>query len=340
MDQPQPHQPPDGLPSQPPTGLPSQPVAGTPAEPPALERKDWLGAGGSVLAIALSVLGMNKEPVFRAWAVALMLMAGATGITAIVVSRYRRFTTSAAVVLVVASVAILTLAPDPVQPVVAAPPPSATPGPRVAVSQVAVVAPDGGGSMAVIDVTVRNDGDQVAVLTGVELTIDGFGFVPPCQVGGSVDVTGRYAARLPDNPSAGQVVRVTLHQQVEPGAVDRFTITLRAPDQHDGRDTALSTFVYLVHLGVTQDAAGAAADGGAVLLDAGSPLLDNISYFSAARDATASDVGTGGLCGGEAGCVRDQVACWNANRATLLPLLGVPAARSQNGDLAASALVG
>lgn len=315
------------------------PAVASQPEPPALERKDWLGAGGSVLAIALSVLGMNKEPVFRGWAVALMLLAGATGITAIVVRRHRRVTTSAAVVLVVAAVAILTLAPDPAPTVVAAPP-SPTPAPQLTVSQVAVVPPDGGGSLAALDVTVRNDGEQVAVLTGVELAIDGFGYVPPCQVGGSVEVTGTYAATLPDNPAPGQVVRVRLHQQVAPGEVDRFTVTLRAPDTHDGREAALSTFVYLARLTVTQDAAGEAADGGTVLLDAGSPLVDNISYFAAAREATASDVGTGGLCGGEGDCVRDQVACWNTNRAALLPLLGVPAARSENGELAASTLLG
>lgn len=311
-------------------------------EPPALERKDWLGAGGSVLAIALSVLGMNKEPVFRGWAVALMLLAAATGIAAIVVSKYRRVTTSAAIVLVVASVAILTIAPDPAAPAVVSTVPAATPtpGPQLQVSQVSVGPSGDDGLLVALDVTVRNDGGRVAVLTGVDLTIVGFGFAPACQVGGNVQVTGTYQATLPDEPAAGQVVHVTLHQQVDPGGVDRFTITLKAPENHKGRPTALASFVYLASLAVTQDAAGAPADGGSVLLDAGSPLVDNISYFSAPRDATAADVGTGGLCGGEADCVRAQVECWNANRATLLPLLSVPAVRSENGELAVANLVG
>jgi hypothetical protein len=165
------------------------------SEPPALERKDWLGAGGSVLAIALSVLGMNKEPVFRGWAVTLMLLAAATGIAAIVVSRYRRVTTSAAVVLVVASVVILTIAPDPtVPPAVAANPPTLTqtptPGPQLQVSQVTVGPSGGDGLLVALDVTVRNDGARVALLTGVDLTIEGFAFAPACQVGGNVQVTG------------------------------------------------------------------------------------------------------------------------------------------------------
>jgi hypothetical protein len=133
---------------------------------------------------------------------------------------------------------------------------------------------------------------------------------------------------------------VTLHQQVDPGGVDRFTITLNAPETHKGMPSALASFVYLARLRVTQDAAGAAADGGSVLLDAGSPLVDNISYFAAPRAATAADVGTGGLCGGEADCVRTQLECWNTNRANLLPLLSVPAVRSENGELAAANLVG
>lgn len=311
------------------------------SEGPALERKDWLGAGGSVLAIALSVIGLNKEPVFRGWAVALMLAAAATGIAAIVVSRYRRATTAVAVVLVVASVAILTIAPDPaVPPAVAANAPTPTPGPQLQVSQVAVAPSGDDGMLVAIDVTVRNDGARVAVLTGVDLTIEGFAFAPACQVGGNVQVSGTYQATLPDDPKPGKVVHVTLHQQVDPGGVDRFTITLKAPEKHRGRPSALASFVYLATLSVTQDAAGAPADGGSVLLDAGSPLVDNISYFAAARDATAADVGTGGLCGGEASCVRTQLDCWNTNRAALLPLLAVPATRSGNGELAASQLLG
>jgi hypothetical protein len=306
-------------------------------EPPALERKDWLGAGGSVLAIALSVLGMNKEPVFRGWAVALMLLAAATGIAAIVVSRYRRVTTSAAVVLVVASVAILTLAPEPTPP---QPAPTPTPGPQLTLSQMGVLAPDGSGSLATLDVTVRNDGDRVAVLTGVDLTVDDFGFLPACIFGSNLDVTGTYQANLPDNPLPGTVVRVTLHQQVEAGGVDRFTIALKAPSGHAGTTSgSIGSFVYLLRLSVVQDAAGPAVAAGPVLVDAGSALDANGTfYFAADRDATAADAGTGGVCGGDADCVRQQVTCWNANRSILLRMLAVPATRSDGGNAAASAL--
>ena len=308
-------------------------------EQPALERKDWLGAGGSVLAIALSVLSMNREPVFRGWAVALMLLAAATGIAAIVVSRYRRVTTSVAIVLVVASVAILTLAPEPAPP---QPAPSPTPGPQLSISQVGVLAPDGSGSLATLDVTVRNDGDRVAVLTGVDLAIDDFGFLPACIFGSNLEVTGTYQASLPDDPKAGTVVRVTLHQQVEAGAVDRFTIALKAPGDHTGTPSgSIGSFVYLLRMSVVQDAAGSAVTAGQVLVDAGSALDSNGTfYFAAPRDASPADAGTGGVCGGEAGCVRSQVACWNRNRATLLPLLAVPARRSEGGDAAAAALGG
>ncbi len=314
------------------TSDPPQPAP----EPPALERKDWLGAGGSVLAIALSVLGMNKEPVYRGWAVALMLLAAATGIAAIVVSKYRKVTTSAAIVLVVASVAILTLAPEPAPP---QPLPTPSPGPQLALSQVNVVAPDGQGSLATLDVTVRNDGDRVAVLTGVDLTIDDFGFLPACIFGSGLDVTGTYQASLPDDPKPGTVVRVTLHQQVEAGAVDRFTIALKAPSGHVGTQSgSIGSFLYLMRVAVAQDKAGPAVAAGQVLVDAGSALDANGTfYFAADRDATAADAGTGGVCGGETDCVRQQVTCWNANRATLLPLLAVPATRSDGGNAAASA---
>lgn len=67
---------------------------------------------------------------------------------------------------------------------------------------------------------------------------------------------------------------------------------------------------------------------------------DGTFYFAAPRDATAADAGTGGVCGGEKECVGSQVSCWNRNRATLLPLLTVPARRSEGGDAAAAALGG
>jgi hypothetical protein len=182
----------------------------------------------------------------------------------------------------------------------------------------------------------------VAVLTGVELTIDGFGFLPACIFGSNLEVTGTYQASLPDNPGPGKVVRVTLHQQVEAGAVDRFTIALKAPVEHAGTKAgALGAFIYLTQVAVTQDGAGPVLAAGKVLVDAGNALDANGTfYFAAARDATAADAGTGGICGGEAGCVRSQVACWNANRATLLPLLAVPATRSDGGEAAAAALGG
>ncbi len=317
-----------------------QPAPGEPGGPPRapLESKDLLGVGGSVLAMALSVLGLNREPAVRAWAVALMVLAAGTGIAAIAVRRYRRVTASLAVVAVLGAVAVLTLAPEPAAP---QPESSPGPGPQLTLSQVDVVAPDGGGSVATLDVTVRNDGDRLAVLTGFDLVVEGFGYLPPCLSGSNLEVTGTYQATLPDDPQQGRVVRITLHQQVEPGTADRFTIGLRAPSEHDGRNAPISSYLYLLKVSIVQDAAGPAVAAGSVLVDAGSPLDENGTfYLAASRDATAADVGTGGLCGGEASCVRDQVACWNANRAVLLPLLAVPATRSQGGDAAAAALGG
>ena len=308
-----------------------------PGEPAALGHKDWIGVAGSVLAILLSVIGLNKQPFFRGWAVALMLAAAAVGVAAIAIRRYRRVTTSAAVVLVAAAVAILIAAPDPGQP---QPQPTPTPGPRVLVSKVDVIAPNGKGSVAVLDVTVRNDGDRSAVLTELDLAVDAFAYLPPCLSGSNLEVTGKYAATLPDNPGPGAVVTVSLHQQVEPGGVDRFTVGLKAPAGHAGDDLgAIASYVYAGSVHVRQDAAGDEPDPVPVVIDAGTALDANGTfYFAANRPATASDVGTGGLCGGDAGCVGTQVACWNANRTTLLPLLARPGIRSVGMQAATTAL--
>lgn len=318
----------------------AEPQVPEPTTPPPRtpEGKDWLGAGGSVFAIVLSVLGLNRSPSVRVVVVGLMLLAAATGVVAIVTRRYRRVTTAVAVVLVLVAVGVLTLAPEPVDPGPTSSP-TASAGPQLTLSQVDVIAATGSGSVATLDVTVRNDGQQLAVLTGFDLTIDGFGFLPACLYGSNLEVTAKYSATLPDNPKPGQVVHVTLHQQVEPGRADRFTIGLRAPRTHAGKDASIDAFVYLMRVSVVQDSAGAALAAGSVLVDAGAPLdADGTFYLGVARDATATDVGTGGLCGGEADCVRTQVQCWNANRATLLPLLAVPATRSEGGDAAAASL--
>lgn len=310
--------------------------AGSPSQAP-LGHKDWIGVAGSVMAILLSVIGLNKQPVFSGWAVALMVLAAGVGVLAIVVRKYRRLTTSAAVVLVVAALAILIVAPAPTQP---QPDPTPTPGPKVLVSKIDVVAPDGQGSVATLDVTVRNDGDRPAVLTELDLTIDAYGYLPPCLSGSNLEVTGTYAATLPDNPGPGAVVAVSLHQEVEPGGVDRFTVGLKAPTGHGGDDLgAIASYVYAGHVQVQQDAAGAQPKPVPVVVDAGAALDANGTfYLAAARDATAADVGTGGLCGGDSECVRRQVACWNANRTTLLPLLALPGARSTGAQAATTAL--
>ena len=302
-----------------------------------LGHRDWIGVAGSVLAILLSVIGLNKQPVFRGWAVALMVLAAGVAVLAIVVRRYRRVTTSAAVVLVVAALAVLIAAPEPADPAPAASP---SPGPRLLVSQVDVIAPDGQGSMAMLDVTVRNDGDRTAVLTELDLTIDAFGYVPPCLYGSNLEVSGTYSAVLPDDPQPGAILRVNLHQQVEPGGVDRFTVTLKAPSSHAGNDLgAIASYLYAGSVTVVQDAAGDTVAPVPVVIDAGTALDSNGTfYFAAPREASAADVGTGGLCGGEADCVRTQVTCWNANRATLLPLLALPGQRSVGAQAATTAL--
>jgi len=311
-------------------------LAGPSSQPP-LGHKDWIGVAGSVMAILLSVIGLNKQPVFRGWAVALMVVAAAVGVLAVVMRRYRRATTSAAVVLVVAALAILIVAPEPTPPL---PDPTPPPGPKVLVSKVDVVAPDGTGSVATLDVTVRNDGDRPAVLTQLELVIDGFGYLPPCLYGSNLEVTAEYATTLPDNPAPGTAVTVSLHQQVEPGGVDRFTVGLKAPSSHDGDDLgAIASYVYAGRVRVQQDAAGAALEPVPIVIDAGTALDANGTFYLAEpRDATAADVGTDGLCGGDAECVSRQVACWNANRRTLLPLLAMPGARSPGAEAATAAL--
>lgn len=81
-----------------------------------------------------------------------------------------------------------------------------------------------------LDITVRNTGTTPVLLTEVGVTVEDSARLTVCEfhTGDIVTASREYAVELPVLPRPGErTVRHPLHQEVQPGAVDRFKILFR-----------------------------------------------------------------------------------------------------------------
>ena len=72
--------------------------------------------------------------------------------------------------------------------------------------------------------SLRNTGNQLAIITGLKLQVQQFAQLPECYSSGSLGTTGWSTAGLPESPSPGEVVTVPVSQQVAPDSADKFEI--------------------------------------------------------------------------------------------------------------------
>ncbi len=81
-----------------------------------------------------------------------------------------------------------------------------------------------------LDVTLKNDGATVAVVTGLDILISRAGQLKECQGGaGALSATGDYDIELPDASEISRlphVLRFQLRREVGPKAADRFRLHL------------------------------------------------------------------------------------------------------------------
>jgi hypothetical protein len=77
--------------------------------------------------------------------------------------------------------------------------------------------------------TIRNTGNQLAVITSVTLRINRSAQLPVCYSGqGNLPVSGPpYPGTLPPKPSKGHVTRIPVSQQIGPDQPDKFEVQLR-----------------------------------------------------------------------------------------------------------------
>jgi hypothetical protein len=95
--------------------------------------------------------------------------------------------------------------------------------------------------------SLRNIGDQLAIITGVKLQVQEFANLTECFSAGSLDTTGWSSVNLPTNPAPGTLVTVPVSQQMAPDSADKFEVSLHV------QGTPRGLQVYRLHAWVLYD---------------------------------------------------------------------------------------
>lgn len=90
-----------------------------------------------------------------------------------------------------------------------------------------------------VQITLRNIGDHVSVITGARLEVADFTHLPICWgAGGALEASQTYDVVLPENPKLNDVIEVGIAQEVEPDRAAKFELALQIRDA----DPALGTY--------------------------------------------------------------------------------------------------
>jgi len=160
----------------------------------------------------------------------------------------------------------------------------------------------------VIDVTVRNTGEDVSVITGANLRVRDAVWIKNCEGGAGLDPSVEYDVVLPASPDVGEIVEADVSQQVPANSADRFTFRLNtAGIWGDG------TRLYQLDVELFHDAQARPLEAGTVLVavpfDPDSRLLDPGELPDEAYPAPL-------------------VACYDTNEANFLEFLELEGERS------------
>ncbi|HEY5708746.1 MAG TPA: hypothetical protein VIS51_05075 [Solirubrobacterales bacterium] len=116
-----------------------------------------------------------------------------------------------------------------------------------------------GRSRARVEVRLRNTGERRTVITDAVVTIRKLIAVPPCGVGGGIEVSNTYDVVLPRHAAEGDSVEFPINQQIAPDGVDRFVFTV-------GHSRDAGEVVYQLDLAVRHDNAKEPSEVGRVLI--------------------------------------------------------------------------
>lgn len=126
---------------------------------------------------------------------------------------------------------------------------------------------------AIIDLTLRNTGGTVSVLTRAEIRIRRAEKITRCPAPGALLPTGSYSIVLPSADKGRPILTTQLNQEVGPNEADRFTISVGLPN---GASNAVES-VYQLDVALYHDTDHRPIKAGSVLiaLPFNSPKLFN-----------------------------------------------------------------
>lgn len=122
-----------------------------------------------------------------------------------------------------------------------------------------------------IDVTVRNPGKESVLLTQARVTVEDSERLAVCEYssGDIIPSSKDYALELPVLPMPKERVVVRpLHQEVQPGAVDRFRVLFKV--EHPGLDN----YLYAIRVELVTDQTREPVEVGRFVLGLPAPLID------------------------------------------------------------------
>jgi CHAT domain len=124
-----------------------------------------------------------------------------------------------------------------------------------------------------VQITLRNIGDQVSVITGAQLEVVDFTHLPICWgAGGALQASQTYDVVLPENPKPNDVIEVGIAQEVEPDRADKFELALQMRDA----DPALGTYLYRLKVSLIRDGGAERIEVGYAVVAA--PLLNAVPF--------------------------------------------------------------
>jgi hypothetical protein len=153
--------------------------------------------------------------------------------------------------------------------------------PKLEVDSVSISTP-ASGQRATLDLKLRNIGNQLAIITGVQLHILQFATLRHCEEQGDLTPTGKYHANMPMRAKIGDSIDVPISQQVAPDAADRFKVLLRLPADFPG-----TVYSYRVRLDLRYD--NSAIQRGISDAIVFLPFVPRSDYFWTHQDATVGN---------------------------------------------------
>jgi hypothetical protein len=124
-----------------------------------------------------------------------------------------------------------------------------------------------------VDVSVRNIGDTVSVVTGVVLRVRDFELIGPCVQGAALEPSAAYDVELPADPEKGDRVDARLSQQIPAGTADRFLLRMQVPQLKAAQGSRL----YALDVALQHDGVAEALHAGTAIVAV--PHLPSESFF-------------------------------------------------------------